>query len=245
MREAGLRGWLLLGVEPSRDCADPAATAAALAGAEFVLALSAYAGEDLLQHAHLILPVTPFTETAGTFVNAEGRWQSFGGVAPPLGEARPCWKVLRVLGNLLGLQGFDYNTAEEVLAAVRADVGEPRPSNKLAWRCPPGLPAPAAEPVRLGEVPIYAVDAILRRAAALQGTPDARAAACVRIAPALAERLGLSGADRVTVRQGEGSATLPLAIDPRVAERVVVAPAGLAETAALGASYGPITLERG
>jgi NADH-quinone oxidoreductase subunit G len=245
MREAGLRGWLLLGVEPGRDCADPAATAAALAGAEFVLALSAYAGEDLLQHAHLILPVTPFTETAGTFVNAEGRWQSFGGVAPPLGEARPGWKVLRVLGNLLGLQGFDYDSAEEVLAAVRAAVGEPQPSNQLAWRCPPGLPAPSAEPVRLGEVPPYAVDAIVRRAAALQRTADARAAACVRIAPALAERLGLTGAERVTARQGEGSATLPRVVDPRVADRVVVVPAGLAETAALGASYGPVTLARG
>ena len=110
--EAPLKAALLLNIEPSLDCANASAALAALGGAEMVVALTSFKPVDDV--ADVLLPIAPFTETSGTFVNAEGRVQSFHGVVKPLGDARPGWKVLRVLGNLLGLAGFSSETSEEV-----------------------------------------------------------------------------------------------------------------------------------
>ena len=127
----------------------------------------------------MLLPIAPFTETSGTFVNAEGRAQSFHGVVKPLGEARPAWKVLRVLGNLLGLPGFSFETSDEVRAdaigdaatiAARLAVDVPVDPAPLTLR----RAAAAGALERIADVPIYATDPIVRRAPALQLTADAR-----------------------------------------------------------------------
>ena len=126
----------------------------------------------------MLLPIAPFTETPGTFVNAEGRVQSFHAVVKPLGETRPGWKVLRVLGNLLGLPGFDQESAQDVLVAARgaqdakeAFVQGPRLDNSTSaaidLSVTAGRPATAA---------IYQLDSIVRRASSLQLTADARSA---------------------------------------------------------------------
>src|SRR5690606_16344366 len=130
MLGAPLDALLMLNVEPSHDHSAGAAAMARLAEQQgFVAALSSFATPDLLQCADLLLPVGTFAETSGTYVNCEGRWQSFGGVASTLGEARPAWKVLRVLGNLLNLEGFDYLTSEAVRDELKAQLGEIAPDN--------------------------------------------------------------------------------------------------------------------
>ena len=110
------------------------------------------------------------------FVNCEGRWQSFTGIAKPLGQARPGWKVLRVLGNLLGMDDFDYLSAADIRDELQERLGEVRPDN--AYRREAGLDKPNGEdaPENDIDIPIYEVDSIVRRASALQMTPEAQRA---------------------------------------------------------------------
>jgi NADH-quinone oxidoreductase subunit G len=159
-----------MNLEPEHDCAESQLGVNALQAAGFVLALSPYLSPALEAHADVVLPVGTFVETAGTFVNCEGRWQSFNGVATPVGASRPAWKVLRVLGNLLKVPDFDYSSAEEVRAAVHALAAAVQPDNTVAVTAiPPALSA-AGIALRDLDVPMYRTDGILRRAAALQLT---------------------------------------------------------------------------
>ncbi len=165
MLAGGLKAAVLLNVEPEHDSAAAQAAATALGQAEMVVTLSPF--KTNLGFSDVLLPIAPFTETSGTFVNAEGRVQSFHAVVKPLGETRPAWKVLRVLGSLLGLPGFDFNTSQEVLAAATA-----RPVNLCnATQARIDLAAPAGEPVVAA---IYQLDGLVRRAPSLQQTADAR-----------------------------------------------------------------------
>jgi NADH-quinone oxidoreductase subunit G len=171
MLDAPLETLLLFGVEPEWDLADGRDAVAKLSRQEsFVAAMTPFASADLLEVADLLLPTGTFAETAGTFVNCEGRWQSFGGVASPVGESRPGWKVLRVLGNLLDLDGFDYLTSEAARDEIKAQVENVKPDN--AYRGTRALSRSSggdASP----DAPMYDVDALVRRAAALQLTPEA------------------------------------------------------------------------
>jgi NADH-quinone oxidoreductase subunit G len=159
------------GIEPDADFGARDATAA-LAGCPFVIAMTPFASESLRQTAHLLLPIGTFAETSGTYVNCEGRWQEFAGCARPVGEARPGWKVLRVLGNLLGLPDFDFATPEELRAALRQAVGQPARGECTGTRVIDGGAAGSTT-----GLPIYRGDAILRRATALQATRAGQAAA--------------------------------------------------------------------
>ena len=174
MLDANLKSYLLMGIEPEFDCANPIAAMEALADADFVVSLTAYKTDAMQQYADVLLPIAPFTETSGTLINAEGRWQSFEGVVAPLGEARPAWKVLRVMANLLDLPGFEYMSSDEVRGEVRALVttrlDSAKADNRMPWRCPETL---STDPdARITAAPIYAVDAIVRRCDALQQTVD-------------------------------------------------------------------------
>jgi len=167
MLAKSLHSYVLLGVEPQADSLS-ASAAAALAGARFVVALTPYASDELKAVATVMLPIGSFAETSGTYVSLEGRWQSFGGAAQPVGESRPAWKVLRVLGNLLGLQGFAQSTSEEVLAEARAAAAG------AAQQAVPqgGGGATVAADAIVTDVPLYQIDALVRRATALQATRD-------------------------------------------------------------------------
>ena len=148
----------------------------ALAGAEFVVAATPYADETLKSVAHVLLPISTFVETSGTYVNLEGLWQSFTGAAKPLGEARPGWKVLRVLGNLADVREFDYQSSEEVREELRlrcADIGASSYQGKHEAK------ATATGDVRVVDVPMYSIDAVLRRAPSLQRTREGKGAAVV------------------------------------------------------------------
>lgn len=244
MLQAPRRAYLLLHAEPELDAHDSRTARAALEQAELVVALSPFR-DQALEYAHVILPVAAFAETAGTYVNMEGRVQSFAAAVKPPGEARPAWKVLRVLGNLLDLPGFDQDSAE----AVRREVLGP--DGALPLPLDNGLSVPVLEDpaprvaglCRIGEVPIYQLDALTRRAAALQATRDARPPVA-RLHPRLLERLGLKPGDTVVLRQGPGQATLPAVADPGVPEECVHVAAAHPLTVGLGAMFDAITVER-
>ncbi|MEI8298572.1 MAG: NADH-quinone oxidoreductase subunit NuoG [Pseudomonadota bacterium] len=173
MLAAGLDAYVLFGgVETALDTAFGEAAEAALAKARFVLALTPFAPASVRRHAHIVLPIGTFAETSGSFVNLEGRWQSFTAVARPVGESRPGWKVLRVLGNLLDLAGFDYESSEDVrqefVAALGALAGQ---GADTAYRGSWQVQGPV--PGQLTSLPIYQTDPIVRRAPALQQTRTA------------------------------------------------------------------------
>jgi len=171
MLRGGLKAAVLLGVEPGLDSA---AGGQGLVGAEMVVTLSAF--KTNMDVSDVLLPIAPFTETSGSFVNTEGRLQSFHAVVRPLGEARPAWKVLRVLGNLLGLGGFDADSSQAVLAAALPGVrvGEVVDSACLSNAVSVNIDTQRAtlEPC---VAPIYQLDGLVRRASSLQLTADARA----------------------------------------------------------------------
>jgi NADH-quinone oxidoreductase subunit G len=216
---------------------------AALDAAEMVVVMSPF--KHGMDYADVLLPVSPFSETSGTFVNCEGRVQSFNGTVRPLAETRPAWKVLRVLGNLLGLQGFDYETSE----AVRDDVLGKGVTDVSAKLNNVASIAPAAATrgnagalERVTDVPIYFTDALARRSEPLQRTVDANAP-LVDLPSALADKLGVKAGGLVKVSQGSGSAVLVAAIDARLPANAVRVAAGHPATAALGAMFGAINVE--
>ena len=237
-----MKALLLLDVEPDFDAADPSAARAALAASGLVVALTSFK-DAALDSADVLLPIAPFTETSGTFVNAEGRAQSFAGVVKPAGDSRPAWKVLRVLGNLLGLPGFNQETSEAVLAEALGDVTglAKRLDNGSAAALMPQAPATGLQ--RLADVPIYAADALVRRAPSLQLTADARPPVA-GLPSALWRELGLQAGDKVRVRQGSAQAVLPAREDATLADRAVRIPAGHADVATLGAMFGAVTVDK-
>lgn len=238
------KGYVLLNVEPEFDTAEPAQALAALNQAEMVVVMSPF--KHGLDYADVLLPIAPFTETSGTFVNAEGSVQSFNGVVRPLGDTRPAWKVLRVLGSLLGLPNFEYETAEEVRIAALGEAGVAgRLSNKTSV-APVRVAAPAANGgfERLADVPIYHADALVRRAGALHLTAAAKAANAAGLPAALFDKLGLKEGDAVRVRQGERAVQLPAVRDENLAETVVRVSAATPAGAALGSLSGELVVEK-
>ena len=235
MIAAAPKAWLVAGFEPERDAAMAPAAIEALRKAEFVVALSSWRCWAP-EYAHVILPIAPSAETAGTFVNMEGRVQSFHAVTLPRGEARPGWKVLRVLGTMLGLPGFEAEDIGEVRAAIAPDLeawAKAGLSNELA---PFGftVAAPGTGLERVAEWPLYGTDPQVRRAPSLQRTADARAAAKARMNAATAIANGLALGDRVRVAQGGGEAVLEVAIDPALPDGCVRIARGIAATVWLG-----------
>jgi NADH-quinone oxidoreductase subunit G len=238
------KAYVLLNAEPELDAANPQAAVAALKSAEMVIVMSAF--KHGMDYADVLLPVAPFAETSGTFVNAEGRAQSFNGTVKPAGEARPAWKVLRVLGNILGLGGFDYETSE----SIRDELFEKGVTdlsaklNNASKKVPVAAAAGAGDKLeRLADVPIYFADALARRSGPLLATTDG-AAPKARLSVATAEALGIQSGDKVQVSQGSGSAILEAAIDAALPANVVRVAAAHVSTAALGDMFGPITVAK-
>jgi NADH-quinone oxidoreductase subunit G len=238
------RAYVLLNAEPELDAANPQQALAALNGAEMVVAMSAF--KHGMDYADVLLPIAPFSETAGTFVNCEGRAQSFNGTVKPLGETRPAWKVLRVLGNLLGLEGFAYETSEAILdeALGKGVTDFSGKLNNIAKLAPQAASyANGGQLERVTDVPIYFADAIARRSEPLLRTADAQAP-LAHLPLALAEKLGVKAGDKVKVTQGSGSALLVAGIDPRLPANAVRVAAAHPATATLGAMFGAINVEK-
>ena len=241
------QAYVLMNLEPELDSYNPQQTMKALDAAELVVMMSAYKSRAVLEgnYADVLLPIAPFTETSGTFINTEGRVQSFNGVVAPLADTRPAWKVLRVLGNMLALDGFGYDTPEQ----VRADI-LPAGSNVSARlnnnlrNFVAGDIEPARNGVqRVGEVPIYQADPIVRRAESLQRTRDA-AAPLAWMPGDLMDKLGIRAGDSVRLKQGEGEVQLPAARDDKLPANCVRVAGAHPLTAALGEMFGEIVVER-
>ncbi len=237
------KAYLLLNAEPDFDCHDPRTAIKAMGAADLVVAMAAYRS-FAADYANVLLPIVPFTETSGTYVNCEGRMQSFNGAVKPLGEARPAWKVLRVLGNLMSLPGFEYESTQAVRDEIcRAEDIAGRLDNRLNG-LELALGSASGEGLqRIADVPIYFGDPIVRRAASLQRTRDALPPRAW-VGPVLAQKLGVRAGERVRVRQGEGEAIVELGIDERLPAGCVRLAAAHRHTAALGPMFGTVSLER-
>jgi NADH-quinone oxidoreductase subunit G len=237
------RAYILLHAEPDFDCHDPGEATKAMAAADMVVALAAYRS-FAADYADVLLPVVPYTETSGTYVNCEGRMQSFNAVVKPLGEARPAWKVLRVLGNLMSLPGFDHESTEAIRdATCKPDAVAARLDNRLNGVALKLDSASSDGLERIADVPIYFGDPIVRRAGSLQRTRDALPPRAW-LGPALAGELGLKAGERVRVRQGEGTAVVEVGIDERLPAGCVRLAAAHRHTAGLGPMFGALSLER-
>jgi NADH-quinone oxidoreductase subunit G len=228
---------VLLNTEPELDCADGRAALQALKDAGFVVSLSAW--KTNLEYADVLLPIAPFTETSGTFVNMEGRVQTFNATVNPLGDTRPGWKVLRVLGSLLGKEGFDYDTIEQ----VRADCLKGRDvaallSNRISAGGKTGEKPQGIQ--RIADVPIYFADPLVRRSPPLQKTKDARPPRAWMNSRLLAN-LGVAAGQPVLVN---GTVKLMAALDDKLPEECVRIAAGHPSTAALGPMFGAVTLAK-
>ncbi|WP_298135353.1 NADH-quinone oxidoreductase subunit NuoG [Acidiferrobacter sp.] len=234
MWDGGQKGFLLVDAEPVTDGADGGRARAALEAADFVVALSAFRSEAL-DYAHVLLPMAPFTETDGSFVNAEGRWQTFEAAVAPRGEARPGWKILRVLAERCGVPGLGFDSA----AAVRAAIGDlclpPGPYRPMAL-APRHPTAQGLE--RIAEVNLYDSDTLVRHSEVLHKAADRGSPIC-GVNKASALRLGIAAGTHVRVVMGTAQALLEVAIDDRVPDGAVYIPAALRATASLPWS-GPI-----
>jgi len=247
MLEVPRKAYLFLNIEPELDCQHSVLARTAMAQAECVVALTAFKSKAL-ENADVLLPLAPFTETSGTFMSMEGRVQSFKAVTKPLGECRPGWKILRVLANTLGLEGFDFNSSEEVKDKI---FNGEKPSS-VVWR---SLNNNMKELVeiqvnikkeglqRIGEVPQYESDPIVRRSPSLQKTKyNIRPMA--RMCAEQMALLGLEDGDIVLARQELGSAVLKVKLDNHVAKGCVRVAASHELTVGLGNYMGDITIEK-
>ncbi|MDE2441543.1 MAG: molybdopterin-dependent oxidoreductase, partial [Betaproteobacteria bacterium] len=246
MFEQPRKAYVLMGIEPEFDCANPQLVLGALKQASLVVYMSAFKHAPALEYADVMLPIAPFTETSGTFVNTEGRAQSFNGVAKARGDARPAWKVLRVLGNVLNLEGFAYASSEEVRdevlggKAVEFVSGLSNELNGISVVAP----AVAANGLqRIADVPINFTDPMARRALALQQTADA-IAPTARMNEQTMSQVGLTDKELVRVKQGSGEAVLAAKLDNSVPAGCVRVAAAHASTAMLGDMFGSISVER-
>lgn len=252
MLAASLHAYLLFGVEPELDCANSSAALNALSKAEFTVAFSPFKTENYLQYAHAILPIALCAETSGTFVNAEGRWQSFSAAVNPPHEVKAGWKVLRVLANQLNIPGHDYMASEEIRDELRKQVDvitseidqvsvqQRLPENDLRENNT-YKDLQKTELIRITEWPIYSIDSTVRHAQALQESATHEATG-VYINAEVAARLGLQAGIVVTVIQGGGKVELPVIINPRIPDRCAWIPAGRPETINLGAAFGTVEI---
>ena len=239
------RAVLLMNIEPDADLPNPEQARAALANANTVIALSAYQSADLLEVADVILPISTYSESVATFINAEGRIQTVQPSVKPLGDSRPAWKVLRVLGGLLDLDGFLFNMPEEVLGEALDDDYCMRLNNQATMNAiVNGNMTPYNGLERLADVNIYAGDQIVRRSSALQLTRDAKRGNQVGLGQALFSQLDLKEGDVVRVNQANQSVDLPATLEANLAPGVVRVSAGTMASAKLGPMFGPITVSK-
>ncbi len=236
---------VLYQVEPSMDLANPAMAREALLQAQTVIAMSSFISDDLLDLADVILPITPYTEQAGTYINIVGDVQTTQASVRPLGQARPGWKVLRVLGDLLKLDGFQFNAVDEVMNAALGGLDIPGSlSNRTQVSLAQGQTSTTTGIERVADLPIYFSDSIVRRAPSLHLTVDSKNALKAGLSPELFAQFGLKEGDAIKVSQGNHSVVLPATLQKGLASGVVRIATGTPASAELGSSFGELIVER-
>jgi NADH-quinone oxidoreductase subunit G len=241
----GAKAFVLIGCEPERDSATGAQALASLKAADKVVALTSFASATMKEYADVILPIAPFTETSGTYISQDATVQSFAGVVRPLGETRPGWKVLRVLGDLLHANVGAFNSSEDVKNAALKNFSETslgaRPAAIQNPHPPSGHPLPGGEGTleRVADLPIYHADSLVRRGKSLQLSAYGKQAR-VRMSSETAKQLGLTHGAQVRVEQGAYSATSTLTVDESVPTGAVRVPLATEVSTQLGAINDPI-----
>lgn len=236
-----LRAYLLLGVEPELDCANPVEALNALQQASLVVSMTSYVTDTLLTYADVILPMASFAETSGTFIGVDGQWQSFTGAASARADSRPGWKIVRVLGNLINLKGFDYVSSQDVRDEVSDQFNLHALPNK-SFYTPENLDATSTL-MAISEVPMYQIDSVVRRSEPLQLTPENQRASLVRMNNKEAIKHGVDGAKRITVTVGDNHIEMAFEVDNMIADGCVYVAAGIPETAMLGASFAEVKVK--
>jgi NADH-quinone oxidoreductase subunit G len=234
------RGWLLVGIEPEFDCVQGRQAAEAIERSDNAVALTAWRTPLLEETATVMLPIGHFTETSGTYVNCQGDRQSFAGIIEPQGDVRPAWKVLRVLGNLLDIEGMDYSSSEEIRDEVLANATELTANNVMLENAGPRMTAGALE--RIATPAPYMIDGITRRATPLHATADG--AWGIRMNQGTAAGLGLADGDSAIVKQGDGRASSTIILDDGVPDNCIWYPSGVPGSEEIGGSCGAVTVEK-
>lgn len=252
MLQHGCRGFILLGAEPELDAIEGAAALKAMQDAEFVVQIGAYKSDTVMSYADVLLPMAPFTESAGTFINCEGRVQQSSVATNPREQARPGWKILRVLGNFMQLDGFNYVEAADVFAEMQLDNLSPT-ARLTEWRLqslkepptagakPQRIPQPILQ--RIIDMPMYRGEAALRHANALQLTAD-NPPPVARMHPDTLSQLALNHGDTINLANGAGACSLPVQTDQAIPSGCVYIAAGFSVSTRLGA-HGAVTLTAG
>ncbi len=242
--EEKLKAYVLFGLEPEHDVSLAESAKYALDHAETVIMLTAYRSKFSDQYADIMLPLAPFTEIPGTYVNIEGRWQTVQAACLPQGQARPGWKILRVFGNLFDLPGFDYAENDQILEEARnliANVKNHDLTKRLSL--PEALPDVDKKLWRIANFPMYRIDPVVRRSEPLQKTIS-KEILSIRINQKLADKLRLAQGDWVTAKQDASEITLPLIIDNSISDDAVALAAAIEATAHFGEVFGDIELKK-
>jgi len=236
------RVLLTLGVNPPLD----AHCAAQLSdNNEKIIALGSFDNDFVQQQADIVLPLATAFETSGSFVNVEGLWQSFKGCVEPRGESRPGWKILAALGQVLQPGQFDYASSSAIKDELKGLCSDVSLTNLCGIVAAKGaLQAKSAALQKVSMTPIYAGDDMTRCSAPLQATPLMREQAAVAMNRVQAEKSKLAGSNQVQVKQGNGTAVLPLRIDDGIPDGCAYVPSGIDAVGHLAAAYGKITLEK-
>jgi NADH-quinone oxidoreductase subunit G len=239
MLEDPMSCYLLWGIEPDFDIDNPARAIHSLRAAAKVISVANHASESLREVSDVILPLAPMAESAGSLVNLDGQTLNFKAAGKAGGEARPGWKILRRIGAELGLDGFGQVSLDDVQADLQAESG-----GSPAERAEPRLAGAGREDglFRIGEVPMYSVDALCRRSEPLQQTAQAQNG-FLGISPEDADRLGLGDGANATVRQGEHQAEFEVKVSGRVPPGGAWLRSATPAVRELGSSIAPITVE--
>ncbi len=235
------KAFVLVGCEPERDSARGAKALDTLRAADKVVCLTSYASDAMREYADVLLPITPFTETSGTYVSQDGTIQSFTGVVRPLGEARPGWKVLRVFGDLFGADFASLNSSEDVKALALSNYTESQLGARVRMLALSDSESKGTLE-RVADVPIYHADSLVRRGHALSLSAYGKQPR-VRVSQKTADSLGLKAGADVRLTQGGYSANATLHVDSTVAEGAVRVPLSTEISAQLGDVVAAITLE--
>ena len=243
MLEEELAAFLLFNIEPGLDSINGRLARLAMQSAQCVIAITPYKSAELEEYAHVLLPMALYAENTGSYINVEGKRQSFRGIVSAPGEARPAWKILKVLADNFELTDFSYNTFDDLAAELTEKLGDIQVDNFGASRKPDSMPTSNGALQRMTIVPMNSVDTLIRRAVSLQQTTDI-ADGSVHINQALAEKIGVSAQDRVKAQQEDISIELAVVIDDSVAEQTVLIHGAHTNSAQLGPWYGDISLSK-
>ena len=245
MFEQQLNAYILHGVEAEYDIENPDKVTAALKSA-FVVSITSYITETMKEYADVLLPASVYAESSGTFVNISGDKQSFKAVVKPLGESRPAWKILRVMGNLFNLDNMDYISSEEVkdelFDKLLATPVEQTTDNKISWQCPSNIVHLSKGFYRVGDFSIYSVDSVVRRSEPLQQTADGQNQGIIKINSKLADSIKIQAGQQVDIKQTQANCMSTIVIDDSIPDNCVYFPHGTEQSSIMGCSFSGIEL---